>query len=137
DLFAGSGAVGLEAVSRGAKRAVLVEHHPAAFRALEATRALLVARGADPRSMLAVRRDARDFCAKPPPEFPAGSFSVVFADPPFGQDFTGLWDVMRPLLEPEGTGLVQFPARRPPDFAARADRILEYGESAIALFRPK
>jgi 16S rRNA (guanine966-N2)-methyltransferase len=141
DLYAGSGAVGMEAVSRGARRAVLVEHHPAAFRALEANRALLVARGADPASLRAVRRDARSFCkeivAGPGQDFSPGSFSVVFADPPFDQDFSGLWDAMSPLLAPDGAGLVQFPARRPPDFAARADRILEYGESAIALFHPK
>jgi len=136
DLYAGSGAVGLEAMSRGARRAVLVESHPAAFRALEANRALLIGRGAGPESLRAIRRDARAFCMEPGAEFPRGGFAVVFADPPFDQDFTGLWDAMRPLVAVEGTGLVQFPARRPPDFAARADRILEYGESAIALFRP-
>ena len=137
DLYAGSGAVGFEAVSRGARRAVLVENHPVACKILEANRALLVQRGADGDTLRAVRRDARAFCEDPGAEFPRASFAVVFADPPFGQDFTGLWDAMRPLLEPGGTGLVQFPARRPPDFAARADRILEYGESAIALFRPE
>lgn len=132
DLYAGTGAVGLEAVSRGARSATLVEKHPAAWRALEANRALLVARGADAGAIRAVRADARAFCARAE----RGSFAVVFADPPFGQDFTGLWDAMRPLVAPGGTGVVQFPARKPPDFAAGADRILEYGESALALFRP-
>lgn len=36
DLFAGSGAVGIEALSRGARRAVFVEHHPAAIKLLRA-----------------------------------------------------------------------------------------------------
>jgi 16S rRNA (guanine(966)-N(2))-methyltransferase RsmD len=36
DLFAGSGAVGIEALSRGARRAVFVEHHPAAVKLLRA-----------------------------------------------------------------------------------------------------
>src|SRR6188474_959991 len=46
DLFAGSGAVGLEALSRGARKTVLVEQHPAAFKVLEANCRLLLARGA-------------------------------------------------------------------------------------------
>ncbi len=133
DLYAGTGAVGLEAFSRGASRVTLVEKHPAAWRALEANRALLVARGADAASVRAVRADARAFCERAA----TGTFAVVFADPPFDRDFSGLWDAMRPLLAEGGTGVVQFPARKPPDFAESADRILEYGESAIALFRPK
>jgi len=36
DLFAGSGAVGIEALSRGARRAIFVEHHPAAVKILRA-----------------------------------------------------------------------------------------------------
>src|SRR5690606_20590162 len=127
-------AVGFEAVSRGARRAVLVESHPAALRALEANRKLLVARGAAPEAIACVRRDARAYCAA---EARAGGarFAVAFADPPFGLDFTGLWDAVRPLLAPGGTGIVQFPARTPPDFVPHADRVLEYGESALAVFR--
>lgn len=130
DLYAGSGAVGLEALSRGARRVTLVERSPAAGRALDANCALLIARGADPASLVRVRRDARAFCL----EKGAEPFDVVFADPPFGQDFTGLWDLMRPLVAPGGAGVVQFPARTPPDFVARADRVLEYGESSLAFF---
>jgi 16S rRNA (guanine(966)-N(2))-methyltransferase RsmD len=136
DLFAGSGAVGLEALSRGARRAVLVESHPAAFRTLEANCRLLMDRGANPDSLEWTRRDARAFCkaAAGPVEAGGRRFAVAFADPPFEQDFAGLWDAMRPLLTEGGTGVVQFPARTPPDFAMRANRILEYGESALAVF---
>src|SRR5690606_28721695 len=127
------GAVGLEALSRGARRVVLVERNAAALRTLEANCALLVARGAASGSLERVRRDARAYCSGE--AAPGGErFDVVFADPPFGQDFTGLWDLMRPLVAPGGFGIVQFPARTPPDFAARADRVVEYGESGIALF---
>jgi 16S rRNA (guanine966-N2)-methyltransferase len=134
DLYAGSGAVGFEALSRGARCAVLVESHPAALRVLEANRKLLVARGAAPDALVCMRRDARAFCAT---EARAGGarFATVFADPPFDLDFSGLWNAMRPLLAPGGTGIVQFPARTPPDFVPQADRVLEYGESALAVFR--
>jgi 16S rRNA (guanine966-N2)-methyltransferase len=135
DLFAGSGAVGFEALSRGARRAVLVESHPAAFRVLEANRRLLLARGATADSLECVRKDARAFCkaAALPVENGGLRFAVAFADPPFDQDFSGLWDAMRPLLREGGIGIVQFPARTPPDFAPQAKRILEYGESHLAV----
>jgi 16S rRNA (guanine966-N2)-methyltransferase len=132
DLYAGSGAVGFEAISRGAKRCVLVEHHPAAFRVLESNRQLLIGRGAAPESAVALRQDARAFCAQSAKS--GTTYAVVFADPPFGQDFSGLWDAMRPLVAPGGCGVVQFPSRTPPDFAARADRVIPYGESSLAFF---
>lgn len=133
DLFAGSGAVGLEALSRGARRAVLVENHPAALRVLEANCRLLLSRGADPDALEWTKREARAYCKA---AAAAGTrFAVVFADPPFDQDFTGLWDAMRPLVASNGIGIVQFPSRTPPDFAPQADRLLEYGESTLAIFR--
>lgn len=132
DLYAGSGAVGLEAASRGARRATLVEHHAVAFRALAENCALLRTRGADANSLEPVRAEARAFCAAAARE--GRRFAIVFADPPFGQDFGGLLDAIRPLVAPGGLAIVQFPARKPPDFIARADRVLNYGESGLALF---
>ena len=78
DLFAGSGALGFEAASRGAARVVMVESDRAALRgaARAAARALGAARGA--RSS---RGDALDYLAR------AGErFDVVFLDPPFRQN---------------------------------------------------
>ena len=134
DLYAGSGAVGLEAASRGARRTTLVEQHPVAFRALTANCDLLRARGADATSIEPVRAEARAFCAAAARE--GRRFAVVFADPPFGQDFGGLLDAVLPLLAPDGRAVVQFPARNPPDFIAAADRVLHYGESGLAFFVP-
>ncbi len=131
DLYAGSGAVGLEALSRGC-RATLVENHAAAFRVLEANCRLLLSRGAEAESLQWVREDAGKF-----PERMAAKgrrFSVVFADPPFSMDFSGLWDRIKPLLTEGGMGIVQFPTRNPPDFTARALRVYAYGESSLAVF---
>ena len=50
DLFAGSGAVGIEALSRGARRAVFVEHHPAAVKLLRANLESLGIAVAGPRA---------------------------------------------------------------------------------------
>lgn len=75
DLFAGSGALGLEAASRGAVAVTLVERAPAAAYALRANCALL---GAD--AVEVVEGDALDWLVGPPPAQP---YDIVFVDPPF------------------------------------------------------
>jgi 16S rRNA (guanine966-N2)-methyltransferase len=73
DLFAGSGALGFEALSRGAGRVVLVEREPLVMRALEATSL----RFGEPRPEL-VQADAFSFLNRSPQ-----AFDLVFLDPPF------------------------------------------------------
>lgn len=73
DLFAGTGALAFEALSRGAARAVLVENAPAACRAIEAN---IHALGANARL---IRQDATML---PRAESPA---DLIFCDPPYGQ----------------------------------------------------
>jgi len=77
DLFAGSGALGLEALSRGAEHATFVEH---AAPALQSLRANLQALGAAARSEV-VRSDAVRYAT----ELEAGAFDLAFADPPYGK----------------------------------------------------
>jgi 16S rRNA (guanine966-N2)-methyltransferase len=73
DLFAGSGALGFEALSRGARRAVLVERDRAVARALRENARKLDAKGAD-----IVESEAIAYLARPPERF-----DVVFLDPPY------------------------------------------------------
>jgi len=75
DLFAGSGALGLEALSRGAREATFVENDP---RALAALRKNIEALGAENRATI-VRTDAVRFVKT----LAAGAFDVAFADPPY------------------------------------------------------
>lgn len=76
DLFAGSGALGLEALSRGAARAVFVEQSAAAVRELRKT---VAAWGAQPATAVQIHLvDAQAFLAGKPE-----IFDVVFLDPPF------------------------------------------------------
>jgi 16S rRNA (guanine966-N2)-methyltransferase len=84
DVFAGTGALGLEAVSRGAAHAVLVERDAALAQSLRDTVARLSARG----SVEIVHGDALAWLARQEP----ASFDVAFVDPPFDAD---LW---RPTL---------------------------------------
>ena len=76
DLFAGTGALGLEALSRGAKRADFVEFRPASLHALRANVAALRVRD---RTRI-FKRDALPFAAALEPD----SYDVAFADPPYG-----------------------------------------------------
>jgi 16S rRNA (guanine966-N2)-methyltransferase len=80
DLFAGSGALGLEALSRGAARATFVDSAPAAVRAL---RANLAALGADAE---VVRADALRWMRAASGR--ERQYSLVFLDPPYRQAAT-------------------------------------------------
>jgi len=79
DLFAGSGALGLEALSRGAASVTFVEKAREALSALEANIGVLAA-GARTRI---VRDDAFRFLSRTP----AGSFDIALADPPYGEGY--------------------------------------------------
>jgi 16S rRNA (guanine966-N2)-methyltransferase len=73
DLYAGSGALGLEALSRGAAHATFVERNPAA---LAVIRANLASLGATERAEI-IASSATTLATTQP-------FEVVFADPPYG-----------------------------------------------------
>jgi 16S rRNA (guanine966-N2)-methyltransferase len=77
DLFAGSGALGLEALSRGAKELVFVEQAVAASRCLQEQLILL---GGERRSQV-VEMGATRYLRNP-----AQPFDIVFLDPPFGRE---------------------------------------------------
>jgi 16S rRNA (guanine966-N2)-methyltransferase len=75
DLFAGTGALGLEALSRGAKTADFVETRPSSLHALRANVALLRARE---RTRI-FKKDALPFAAA----LVADSYDIAFVDPPY------------------------------------------------------
>jgi 16S rRNA (guanine966-N2)-methyltransferase len=78
DLYAGSGALGLEALSRGAGAATFVELNPPSLRALEANIAALGVEG-----RVAVHRaDAIRFVER----LDTGAYDLALADPPYRRD---------------------------------------------------
>lgn len=79
DLFAGSGALGLEAISRGAASAVFVER---AAPAIALIRSNIDALGVSDRTRV-VRGDAMRFAL----ELGAGSYDIALADPPYAEDY--------------------------------------------------
>ena len=76
DLFAGTGALGLEALSRGARTADFVEFRPASLHALKAN---VVALRMRERTRI-FKRDALPFAAM----LGAGAYDLAFVDPPYG-----------------------------------------------------
>src|SRR5215470_127659 len=75
DLFAGTGALGLEAISRGARSADFVEFRPGSLHALKANIAALRLR----ERTRVFKRDALPFAGA----LAANSYDIAFADPPY------------------------------------------------------
>jgi 16S rRNA (guanine966-N2)-methyltransferase len=90
DLFAGSGALGLEALSRGAAAAVLVERDPKLAAALRATTARL--QGGE--AAMVVQNDVMAWLHAQE----EGGFDLAFVDPPFDAN---LWGGVLPALVPK------------------------------------
>ncbi len=82
DLFAGSGALGFEAASRGAALVTLVEKDTSAFAQLEKNMRALVGEDGDSRLEL-LRTDALKFVSRP--TLPHRPYDLLFLDPPYRQ----------------------------------------------------
>lgn len=131
DLFAGTGALGLEALSRGAAFAVLVEDHPASRALIRENVERLRLTG----QTKLWRRDATRLgpCRGAP-------YDLIFADPPYKAGLgaaalasarEGGWIAPGAVVVLE-TGLDE-PVPAPPGLAAADDR--HYGETRILIFR--
>lgn len=91
DLFAGSGALGLEVASRGAEEVVLVEHSPAAVKVIRHNIGVVKHPGVEVREM-----KASSYLATAP----RGYFDMVLADPPYAfEDVDELVAAIEPVLE--------------------------------------
>jgi 16S rRNA (guanine966-N2)-methyltransferase len=96
DLYAGSGAVGLEALSRGAAATVLVESAPRALSALRANIAALALPGATVAAAA-----VRTHLSGPPPGEP---YDAAFADPPYAAPAEEVAALLRALARPGWIG---------------------------------
>ena len=132
DLFAGSGALGLEALSRGARRCVFAEADGAACRAIRENLETLGLTGAQvlQRDALAVLRE----------EIAAGRRSdLVLLDPPYER-----WSELEPRLAAllpqvvteSGAVVVETDARVEPTLPLDPVTSRRYGSARLTLFRP-
>src|SRR5699024_9897037 len=111
DLYAGSGALGLEAVSRGAAQVVLVESNRSAAGICRANVRDL---GVGSRAQVVSAR-VEQYLARPA-SAPADGFDLVLADPPY--EVSDVSPVLAALVEgwlaPEATVVLERPAQAPP-----------------------
>ena len=133
DLYAGSGAVGIEALSRGAQQVVFVERDRAACRTIAANLEQTGLRG---RAELRCR-DARAALAELVQE--GRCFDVIFADPPYDPRLARLQELepfLARLLAPGGVLVLEHSTRHgPPQWAGlRRVRGARYGETGISFY---
>ena len=134
DLFAGTGQMGIECLSRGAASAVFVDQRKDAFEVVKKNLALV---NLQDRARV-VHGDARDFVART-----GERFDLVFLDPPYA---SGLLEEMLErvtapgfdILNPYGIIVAEHPAEKslpalPPPFCLL--RTYRYGKIAVTLFR--
>jgi 16S rRNA (guanine966-N2)-methyltransferase len=126
DLFAGSGALGIEALSRGAASAVFVERDPRAAAAIERNLSSL---GLDQRVL---RQDALRFMARAE----GGTFDLVFCDPPYdsASRLAGPLAERLPALTAQGARIViESDKRRPLELPLPLVKERTYGDTRIAI----
>lgn len=135
DLYAGSGAVGIEALSRGAARVTFVEAAPSAVR--------LLRRNLDQCGLT----DRADIHSCPVEQFlrrsdawKLGPFDVIFADPPYAaaEETAALLQAADPRwVAPHGIVVLEHAAKRlPPETLVGCPfaRRYHYGDTALSLF---
>ena len=136
DLYAGTGAVGIEALSRGAQLVTFVESDP---KAVQIMRKNLTACGLLDRADLRFS-PAQTFLRQP--QWWHGPYNVVFADPPYADQeaadlVLGSWQ--RGLLAPEAVMVLEQDARVELPTATDEARLLrryDYGDTALFLYGP-
>lgn len=149
DLFAGSGAVGIEALSRGARGAIFVENHAAAAALIARNLASLgipiaaqVASGKTfAGSAEILRMDAMDALERL--DKSSAHIDFVYLDPPYA-DTRAYQEILEFLGESEllvRSGLVIAEHRRKTDLPALAGhleraRVVQQGDTALSFYRP-
>ena len=136
DLFAGSGAGGIEALSRGAAGAVFVEKDPGAARLIAENlqRTHLAAAGR------VVRRDAITWLADPAGAAGDGPFDLVLLDPPYAETalLARALELVGPFVTPGGRVVAKHFWRDAPPAEVgllASERERRLGETALTFYR--
>ena len=129
DLFAGSGAMGLEALSRGAASAVFVESNPEAARAIERNLDRLRLTGATVLRLNATTALAQEATR-------GRKYDLVLADPPYSMtDYDPLARYLPHVLADDGLVVLESAAKAEPQLtglSVRASR--KYGSTRVTIF---
>ena len=134
DLFAGTGALGIEALSRGAAQAVFVEDQPAALKALRRNLETLGLQDLSLVLPLPVAAALKKLAAQ------GARFSLVFLDPPYGDGAAATLAALAPsgLLSPQGRVVAEHSRRETlPEASLGLARqtLRRYGDTQVAIYR--
>ena len=138
DLYAGSGALGIEALSRGAATATFVDSAPAAIKAIRANLAALGAAESGVGAGAEVRRiDARRFLGTA--SAAARQYDLVFLDPPYGlagRLGSELTAALPPVLAPGAAVIAESDRRAPLELGLPLLDERRYGDTLIRIHGP-
>ncbi len=129
DLFAGTGALGLETISRGARRATFVESNPEVLKCTRRNAEELQV--ADQCSFL--RADAVAFLRR----YGGLPFDLILADPPYELESLALLpELALPHVAPDGLLILEHDVRHSFDAHPALDTSRAYGRTIVSVFRP-
>ena len=132
DLYAGAGSVGLEALSRGADRAVFVD---SSRESLQAIKVNIDQLGFNDRAQI-VDSKARAYLGRK-----SGPFDLVFMDPPYADELQPLLDLIGKagILKPDAVVIAEHVKKQSsPERAGMLTlyRVARYGDTVLAFYRP-
>ena len=123
DAYAGSGALGIEALSRGAKEAVFIEKNRAACRVIQGN---LVSLGLKDTVFCGT---VENFCAT------GERFDIIIADPPYDDFDLEEVKMLPTLLNPEGTLVLSHPGEAPEIPEMELFKSHQYAAAHISLYK--
>jgi 16S rRNA (guanine966-N2)-methyltransferase len=128
DVFAGTGSIGLEALSRGAKAAWFVERDPLAFKIMSANITLVGAGDRAETSKAALGAWVKTYRSEP--------FSLIFADPPYNRPQDELVEKLFKFLTPNGLLILSHATRHKP-ILLKSERVDSrvYGDATLSFFK--
>lgn len=129
DLFCGTGAIGIEAYSRGAKHVTFVDKHP---KSIQLTRENLNSIKADPDDWLCIKTNVLKYFYKL-----EKTYDLILADPPYDLELKPEFFIQcREHLNPEGLLVLEYSSRLEPDFGEwEAEKIKKMGDTCVYFFR--
>jgi 16S rRNA (guanine(966)-N(2))-methyltransferase RsmD len=138
DLCAGSGGVGIEALSRGAAHVTFVDHSRQMYALIESNLKIL---SADGDEVEVVSKEALGFLRKHA-KGEAEPFDIVFFDPPYETDYedvlNDLGEYTTQLLTKEGVVIVEHSRKKVPqdEFGVlQRYRLVKQGDSCLSFYR--
>ena len=127
DLYAGTGSIGFEAISRGAGSATMIDISSKLLQVIKET----AEKWKIAEKVICQRNDVLRFAMQTlqSPE----KYDLIFADPPFGEEYPDL-RVFLPRLSEGGFAIFEMPSRNMPEWAGEAVKVRSYGESSLGIF---